>query len=380
MLPADNVLITDKNGVFVDIIPQNEAGDNIEFFNGILSPGFINAHCHLELSHLKGIIPEKTGLVEFVFKIITERHFAAEEILTAIETAENEMLRNGIVAVGDICNGSSTIAQKTKHRLRYHNFIEVAGFVPAGAKSRFENAIEIQKQFQSTINHQLSTVSPHAPYSVSPELFKLINDLPDNNLITIHNQESAVEDEFFKSRTGDFLKLYEWLNIDISFFKASGKSSLQTFLPHFTKKQSLILVHDVTTIKDDIEFIKLPTANCQMPTVFFCLCPNANLYISNTLPNVDLLTEQHCNIVLGTDSLASNHQLSILDEIKTLQKNFPRLQLETMLQWATLNGAKALQMEDILGSFEKGKQPGVVLIENVEGLQLIDNSSSKRIL
>ncbi len=380
MLAEGNVLITDDNGVFMDIILQNEAGDNIEFFNGILSPGFINAHCHLELSHFKGLIPEKTGLVEFVFKIITERHFAEEEILSAVEAAENEMLQNGIVAVGDICNNSITIAQKNKQRLRYHNFIEVAGFVPSDAKSRFETAVETQKQFLSTINHQPSTVSPHAPYSVSPELFKLINNLLNNNLVTIHNQETSAEDVFFNYRTGDFLNLYEKLNIDISFFKASNKNSLQIFLPYFTKGQSLILVHDVTTTKEDIKFAQLSTINHQLSTLYFCLCPNANLYITDKLPDVNMLVDKHCNIILGTDSLASNHQLSILEEIKILQQNFPQIELSTMLQWATINGAVALQMDDNLGSFEKGKQPGVVLITNVDDCKLTENSSSKRIL
>ena len=118
LLPQGHVLITDENGAFVDIVLQKDAGDDIETYNGILTPGFVNAHCHLELSHLKGLIPEKAGLVEFVFKIITERHFAEAEILAAIETAENEMLQNGIVAVGDICNNALTIAQKQSQRLR----------------------------------------------------------------------------------------------------------------------------------------------------------------------------------------------------------------------------------------------------------------------
>ena len=140
MLPQGNVLITDKEGVVESIVPLQDAGDDIEVFNGILCPGFINAHCHLELSHLKGLIPEKTGLVEFVFKIITERHFAEGEILAAIATAEEEMLQNGIVAVGDICNNTLTISQKKQQRLHYHNFIEVSGFVPAFAKDRFDKS------------------------------------------------------------------------------------------------------------------------------------------------------------------------------------------------------------------------------------------------
>jgi aminodeoxyfutalosine deaminase len=391
MLPQGNVLITDTAGVVIDIIAIKDAGDDIQFFNGLLCPGFINAHCHLELSHLKGLIPEKTGLVDFVFKVITQRHFAEEQILTAIETAENDMLQNGIVAVGDICNNTLTIAQKKKQRLRYHNFIEVSGFVPALANERFEKSKAILSNYQSLEKNiqypmfsrlqseQCSTLSPHAPYSVSPQLFELINNATANNIVTIHNQETAAEEEFIKNKTGDFLKLYEQLNIDISFYEPGNKSSLQTWLPYLNKKQSLILVHNVTTSANDIEFTKLPIANCQLP-IFFCLCPNANLYITNTLPNVNMLMEQNCAIVLGTDSLASNHQLNILEEIKTLHKNFPQLQLQTMLQWATINGAKALQMENTLGSFEKGKQPGMVLIEGVENLQLNNQSTSKRIL
>jgi aminodeoxyfutalosine deaminase len=380
LLPAGNVLITDTAGLIKEIIPEKEAGDNVERLIGILTPGFINAHCHMELSHLKGVIPEKTGLVDFVYNIITQRHFAQETILAAIMTAETDMLQNGIIAVGDICNTTHSITQKQQQRLLYHNFIEVAGFVPAGATTRFETATETLHQFLSTAHCQWSSISPHAPYSVSPALFELLNNYPNNNLITIHNQETAAEDELYKTGTGDFLRLYEKLGIDISFFKHSGKSSLQTFLPHFKNNQSLILVHNVTTSKEDIDFVKLRMSNIELPSVFYCLCPNANQYISNIIPNVNRLIENGCNIVLGTDSLASNHQLSILEEMKTLQQHFPQLELQTLLQWATFNGAKALQMEGKLGSFEKGKQPGIVLIENTNDLQLTEKSTSKRIL
>lgn len=388
MLPEGNVLITDETGVITEIIALKDAGDNIEFFNGILSPGFINAHCHLELSHLKGLIPEKTGLVEFVFKVITERHFAEDQILAAIETAENEMLQNGIVAVGDICNNALTIPQKKKQRLQYHNFIEVSGFVPALAQARFDRSVTILEEYQSAtkandqysiFNTQRSTLSPHAPYSVSPQLFELINNASTNNIITIHNQETIAEEEFIKNKTGDFLKLYEKLGINIDFFEATSKSSLQSWLPYLNNDQSIILVHNVTTTAEDIAFTKIGNRKSEIKN-WFCLCPNANLYITDSLPDVNMLIQQQCNIVLGTDSLASNHQLGMLEEIKTLHNNFSQLKLETMLQWATINGAKALQMDHQLGSFEKGKQPGVVLIESVENLQVEKNTSSKRIL
>ena len=389
MLPKDNVLVTDAGGVVKEIIALKDAGGDIEFFNGLLCPGFVNTHCHLELSHLKGVIPEKTGLVDFVFKIITERHFEQPEIIGAIEAAENEMLQNGVVAVGDICNTTLSILQKQQQRMLYHNFIEVSGFLPETANERFEKVKAILSAFKSidanvqhsTFKLQCSTLSPHAAYSVSPQLFELINSSTANNIVAIHNQETFAEEDFIKNKTGDFLKLYQKMGIDISFFKPTGKSSLQSWYPHFNKNQSIILVHNVTTSAEDIQFAKASTTiKYSSSSLNFCLCPNANLYITDLLPNVNMLMEQNCNIVLGTDSLASNHQLNILEEIKTLHKNFPHIKLETLLQWATINGATALQMEKVLGSFEKDKKPGVVLIEGIENLQLLKTSTSKRIL
>ncbi len=376
------VLITDAAGVVIDIVDEKEAGEDVEKLTGILCPGFINAHCHLELSHMKGHIPKNTGLVDFILKVVTERHYAEHDILGAIEDAEDEMLENGIVAVGDICNNPLTIPQKNKGRLRYHNFIESSGFVPAFAKERFDKSLEILEAYkgqQATNNDQRTTINPHAPYSVSPAMFGMINEIPDNNLLTIHNQETAAENEFFEKGTGDFLRLYQQMGIDISFFKPTGKTSLQTWLRYFTKDQSIILVHNVTTSVEDLEFVKLKTQNSKLKT-FFCLCPNANLYISNILPDINMLMKHTDDIVLGTDSLASNDQLSILAEIKTLQQNINDLDLETLLKWATSNGARALQIDETLGNFEKGKQPGLILIEGVEDLKTNNKTSIKRIL
>lgn len=373
----NHVLITDRKGIIVDLIKKEDAGDGIERSEGILCPGFINAHCHLELSHMKGVIPKHTGLVDFVLKVVNERHFEEEEILEAIEQAENEMLQNGIVAVGDICNNAFCIHQKNEGRMHYYNFIETSGFPPAVAEQRFKRATDIYNTYAASL--PFNSFVPHAPYSVSTEMFRMINDYLGNNLISIHNQETAAENEFFEKGTGDILSLYEKMGIDISFYTPPGKSSFQTWLPQFTNGQSVISVHNVCTTKKDIEFAKLQTSNLKLQ-IFFCLCPNANLYISNSLPDIEMLIQQDCDIVLGTDSLASNDQLSILEEMRTIQKHFRDIDLATLLKWATMNGARALQMDKTLGSFEKGKQPGVLLIEKADVSVISENTSLKRIL
>jgi aminodeoxyfutalosine deaminase len=357
------VLITDEEGVIEAIVPIDQAGDDVQQLSGILSPGFINCHCHLELSHMKGLIPEGTGLVKFVLNVVQQRHFPDEEILQAIEKAEDEMLANGIVAVGDICNNALTVSQKIKGRLYYHNFIEASGFNPAIAQQRFQRSVDFFKEYARnySIPVESNSIVPHAPYSVANELWDLIINFPGNHLLTIHNQETAAENELFLNKQGEFLELYAAMNIDASFFKPSGKSSLQTYLPKFLHNQSVILVHNVHTSEDDILFGQQTTISGQL---HYCLCPNANQYISRQLPDINLLMKHDCGIVLGTDSLASNHQLSILEEIKTIQQAFPAIEIGTLLKWATSNGAKALHLDSLLGSFEKGKKPGVILIEN----------------
>ncbi len=362
MLENQEVLITDTEGIVVDIVERAHAGDGIQILNGIISPGFINCHCHLELSHLKGAIPEKTGLVSFILSILSQRNTSEVNILEAIEIAENEMIHNGIVAVGDISNNILSLSQKQKNNIYYHNFIEVSGFSPTIANLRFETAKEVYLQFKRSFPNQTSLV-PHAPYSVSKELFHLINSIGETRLSSIHNQETTEENEFFITGKGDFNRLYETIGSVIkSFHKPSGTSSLQTVLPNIMNTEKLLLVHNTFTNQEDINFLNQKNIDTN---AIFCLCINANLYIENSLPPIELLLENNCGIVLGTDSLASNHSLSILSEIVSIQKHFPKIPLETLLKWGTLNGAIALGIENRFGSFEKGKKPGVNIIEGV---------------
>lgn len=376
LLSNENVLITDELGKIISTVPMKDAGEEVQVFNGIISPGFINAHCHLELSHLKNKIPERTGLIDFVFKVVSERHSDEDVILEAIEKAEAEMLENGIVASGDICNNALTVSQKIKRNLQYYNFIETSGWHPAIANLRFERSKMVFEEFEE--NDLLSSIVPHAPYSVSENLWKQMIPFFAGKTVTIHNQESADEDVFFKEGKGNFIKMFEKMKIDNSFYEAKKTGSVGNYFRNLSSAKSVILVHNTFTQQEDLDFIKKNKNKKQL--ISFCLCPNANLYIENALPPVSLFLKNKVNIILGTDSLASNHQLDILEEIKTIQNKFPGIKTETLLKWATLNGAKALQVEEQLGSFEKGKMPGIILIENVSAEKITSESKIKRLV
>lgn len=376
----DHVLIMQETGVVEALVPASEAGEDVSVYEGILTPGFINCHCHLELSHMRGKIPEKTGLVDFVFKVVTERSASEEEIYAAINAAEIEMIQNGIVAVGDICNNTMTIPQKTKGNLHYYNFIEASGWLPAGADSRFRNAKAIFEAYSQTLptNDKLQTpnlsIVPHAPYSVSENLWKAIQPFFAGKVVSIHNQETRFEDEFFSQGTGDFERMYRLMKIDNAHHQPTKRSSLQSYYDKLTGAENIILVHNTFTKEEDVAYVKRQTTNVKpvgaepqttnaKPQPFFCLCINANRYIEGALPPVEMLRQHGCTMVLGTDSLASNRSLSIVEEMVTLRKHFPHIPSEELLAWATRNGAKALNMDSFLGSFEKGKKPGVLLLD-----------------
>jgi aminodeoxyfutalosine deaminase len=369
MLDNQPVLITAEDGEVEEILAEEDAGDDIQKLAGIISPGFINCHCHLELSNMKNRIPEKTGLVDFVYKVVTERHHSQEEILAAIEGAENEMLENGIVAVGDICNNSLSLPQKQKQRLSYYNFIEASGWLPEVSEARFDRALKLYEEFRLQTADLRNSISPHAPYSVSENLWKEIQPYFENKTVTVHNQETDFEDEFFREGTGEFNRMYELMKIDNRHHRATMRSSLQSYFDKLRQAKNVLLVHNTFIKQEDLNFIRLTTRDSRL-TTFFCLCPNANLYIESTLPPVQMLVDSGCDLVLGTDSLASNWSLSILDEMKTIFKNFPKIPLKDILKWATMNGARVLEMENELGSFEKGKKPGVLCINHeLQGLK-----------
>lgn len=360
---TEQAILLENDGTIVDIIPTNDAGLDIEEYNGILSPGFINAHCHVELSHMKNEIPPHTGLVGFIEQILKRRDFLSQEEQSKYHTEALQLMwDNGIVAVGDICNGTSSIIPKLQSPLMFHHFLEVSGWVPAGAPLRMEKIKELQTSFAEHFNHKHISITPHAPYSVSSRLWKELKNTFADQIISIHNQETVPENELFQYGTGAFIDFYNRLNLINSEFKPSGITSFQSVAPYLQHAKQVILVHNTEISETDLLLIQ--QLNREISVNFFaCICIAANLYIENKVPPIPLLQEAGIPICLGTDSLASNTELNVLHEIQLIHEQFPSISWEQTLQWATWNGAQALGMADQFGKLEKGRKPGICLID-----------------
>jgi cytosine/adenosine deaminase-related metal-dependent hydrolase len=347
---------------------------SIEFYNGIIIPGFVNCHCHLELSHMKGLVPKGSGLGDFLEDIRSTREAGVENIISSATTADNDMYHNGVVLCADICNTASTFNIKINSRIKYINFLEVFGIDPEKAERRLSEIMQVAEKADE-LNLPFSLV-PHSVYSMSVTLMKLLRDRCERNKVTsVHFMETAGEKSFLEDHTGFIMTSYKQSGL-IPGSLETVSSHVDAVLNEITLSGNLILVHntyvDRVTIRDIKERVRL----------FWCLCPNSNLYIEDKIPPVPLLTEEDCEIVIGTDSLASNDNLSILEELKTLQHYYPYLSLAELVRWGTYNGARALGEEEIFGKLETGKKPGLLLLQNVDlvNMKLLPDSFVTRLI
>jgi cytosine/adenosine deaminase-related metal-dependent hydrolase len=378
--PLQNGILVVEGDKILDIldpaVQQLPEGISPEKYNGALCPGFVNAHCHLELSHMKGRISKAKGLTGFITELLQKRNAARDKIEQEMLNADQEMFKNGIIAVGDISNEEISIPVKKKSKIHYHNFIEVFD-LNREAKIVFENGLALCDKFISA--GLPATISPHAPYTVSRGLLKLIseNALKKNSPLTIHNQETASEDQMFLEGSGELMSLLKMTGSPYVEWMPHGESSLRSMLKFISHSLKIQLVHNTFSKNDDVKF-----SLSAYPNLFWCLCVNANRFIENVLPDIEMFRRNECLITTGTDSYASNDSLSVLDELKTISSNFPEIPLNEMITWATINGAKFLGIENKFGSMKKGFSPGILHIDGIsmDRMNLTSASTVRRVV
>jgi len=379
---TDTAIVLDAQGKITDIkdLDTLDSGQ-IEKHKGSIIPGLVNTHCHLELSHMKAKVPTGTSLIPFITSVVSFRDMPQEQILQAIEDGDQYMYDNGIVAVGDISNKTDTKAQKDKSKIAYYTFVEMYDFLQDDwAEREYEKYHQVYLDQSRSGNNKVSAV-PHAPYTVSPSLFKKINELnSEGATVSIHNQETPPENELFLTGNGKFQDFYKGFQIPLDNFKSIGKTSINYAIANMDPKQKTLFVHNTLTRDEDIS-----AANAWSENVYWATCPNANMYIENRLPNYQYFLDANAKLTIGTDSLTSNWQLSVWEEMKTISRYQSYVGFSTLLQWATKNGAEALGMSKNLGTIEIGKRPGINLVDleviEEDGLQfkLGPSSSIKRI-
>ncbi|MEG1621980.1 MAG: amidohydrolase family protein [Alistipes sp.] len=331
-----------------------------EFYAGLLVPGLINAHCHLEFSALRGQVAAGGGFVAFARSLREARAACSAEMCEeAVAVADAQMWHAGIAAVGDICNGETTFLHKRNSPITYRNFAEIYGL-----KRRSTTAL------QPLLRYPLTTLTPHSTYTVQDALFRSICAEGDG-ILSLHFLETAAESALFEQR-GALWDWYQREGLQCDFLDYG--SPAQRLVESVPANRCLLLVHNCCVTQADIDLIM----NHFTAPVWWCLCPRSNRFISNRMPPVDLLRANKLNICVGTDSLASNEDLSLIEELRC----FTGVPLPELLNWATVNGAQALGLDATLGAVAVGQRPGLSVLSGIDlsTLSFTPNTTIHRLL
>jgi len=334
------------------------------FLDGVLCPGFVNAHCHIELSYMKGLFRKGTGMAGFIDQINALRDTQSQqEKVQALSSAMDQLWEQGVVAMADISNCADSFAVKQRHPLYTRTFLEVFGADPAACGEVMDGVLRLQEEARA---HGLDAApTPHACYTMSPELVTASSAAGlKSGFLSYHSEESDEEEQMMRLGSGPM-----WDNRvanGIPTPPVTGTSSLLYFLDRLKAavpvpvEGNVLLVHECCL---DQEGAAAAKAVLRHP--FLAVCPLSNLFIHNMLPPIPLMRESGIPICVGTDSLSSNDNLCMVDELYCLQQAFPEVPLGELLSWACRNGAAFLGKEDVLGTLEPGKRPGLVFIDSV---------------
>lgn len=377
---SKGLVILNDNNEIVEVRELKEEEESTEFYNGILVPGFVNSHCHIELSHLQGAFERGSGMAGFIRQInMLRESVSKEERLSALEREMKQLYDSGVSAMADISNCAESFKIKSRSEMYTRTFLEVFGSEPANALEIMEgvNALAIEAA-EFGID---AAPTPHSCYTMSPQLLEASSAKAlEAGWLSYHNQESWEEEDLIMSGTGPLAQSYRSRSLNTP--PVTGAPALLYFLERLgnagvVKDQKVLLVHNTFTNEQSVKAAKEAIKN-----LYWAICPLSNLFIHNALPPLSLLMREGVSITLGTDSLSSNHILSMVEEIKCIHKYFPTIDLKTILEWSSFNGAKFLGKENTLGSFEIGKKPGVVLIDHIDWqrMQLTEQSKSVRLV
>ena len=326
---------------------------------GILCPGFVNAHCHVELSYMKGMFRKGTGMAGFIDQINALRDTSSmEDKLTALKEAMDGMWNQGVQAMADISNCADSFAVKAAHPMYTRTFLEVFGAVPEECEDVMKGVRELQEKAHAFGLDAAPT--PHSCYTMSPELVSASSAAGlEDGFLSFHSEESDEEEQMMMSGSGPM-----WDNRvanGIPTPPVTGTSSLEYFLMRLRAaglrepvQGHVLLVHECCLTPEGAA-----AARKALAQPYLAVCPLSNRFIHNMLPPIPVMRASGIPICVGTDSLSSNDELNMAAELACLQEAFD-VPVQELLTWACLNGARFLGKEDVMGTLEAGKKPGVV--------------------
>ncbi len=378
-VPIQNgAVVTDRGKIIdygsVDGILRKYRSIREDLGNVILMPSLVNAHTHLEFSFMCKKIKKPEEFSDWVRILVQEKEQTSEEeVVDQAERAIQNLHRSGISLVGEISNSLVTMRLLAKSPLKGIIFHEIFGLKKESSLRHFTQALQGRQEFQKTFKKNKNfrfSISPHAPQTVSPTLFEMIRRLQkkDRFLVSVHLAESHEEVELMKNGCGKLRNYLEERGFWDPHWKPPKQSPVEYLHSLDFLSEDVRAVHCVQVSNSDIDILK-------KQRVMVIACPRSNLRLHAGKPPLKKFLQAGLRIALGTDSLASNDDLSIFNEMKFVREEYPGVNNEEILRMATIHGAEALGMEKQYGSIERGKTADLICI-HLDGLKQVKSPGS----
>lgn len=340
----------------------NRAARHVALGNVAILPALVNAHTHLELSYLHRRVPPSVSFNDWVTELMTLRRGfpqpSAPPILEAARQAIAQARATGTGLIGDVGNTLVTVPLLRKAGMAAHVFYELIGFDHPDPVGRVRDAREALAEAGAGREGVQVSLAPHAPYSVSPALFKAIRADVDSHpysVTSVHLGESAAEVELLLHGTGPTRVMLERLGVWTSQWQVPGVSPTEYLERVGFLKRHTLLVHGVQFTADDLARVK--TAGALLVS-----CPRSNSHVGVGSPPLESFYRAGVPVAFGTDSLASCADLNMFAELAEARRIAPAVPARDLLRSATLTGAQALRYGEDYGSIEAGKRASLIAV------------------
>lgn len=360
--PVDGGWVESSDGRITRVGAGMPPGAAEDLGDVALLPGLVNAHTHLELSWMAGLVPPAPSMDEWIKTLVRLRRTGApggvEAERAAARDAASTLVATGTVLVGDIANTLITPDILRESGLGGVVFHELIGFNAADPVGMVRdawlrvNALDSRTSSEPAIQF---SVGAHAPYSVSPALFRAIVGRPSSAPRAIHLGESVEEIEFLKTGRGPIRTALEELGVWASGWSAPGVDPVRYAADVGYLSPGTLVVHGVHLTDDGLDHLRRTGA-------VLVTCPRSNLWVGAGAPRLAHFYAARLNVAIGTDSLASVGTLNLFDELAEMRRLAPEITAATLLDSATRAGASALGFARDFGTIEPGKRPGLVAV------------------
>jgi cytosine/adenosine deaminase-related metal-dependent hydrolase len=339
-----------------------EAADAVDLGSVVVLPALVNAHTHLELSYLRGAVPPAERFLDWIRSLLAARREhpdpADPHIVDRARQAIAEARGSGTGLVGEISNTLVTVPLLSEAGMAAQVFYELFGFKDTDGMARVCDARTKVGEHRGRDPAVRIALAPHAPYSVSAELFHAIRadiDGDSEHVSSVHLGESAEELEFVRRGAGPWRDLLDEIGAWNPGWSPHGGSPVEYLADLGFLDSRVLVVHGVQFTGDDL-------ARLRALGTTIVSCPRSNRHVGVGSPPLDAFYAMGVSVAFGTDSLASVNDLSVFNELAEARRIAPRVPASHLLESATRCGARALGFGAEFGTIEPGKRAALIAV------------------